>query len=100
MNRDCHQPIVRRQIKQLLAVPPPAHLNATAAGDSHFPSGSQKWLHVDFYTPGFIRLVSNPPAIRRELRVRLIELSFNDRKRRSSASSGSAQMSSRCVGRG
>src|SRR4030095_13383497 len=80
LHRHRHQPIVRAQIEKLLPVPSPARLNATADGDTHFASRSRKWLHVDFYTPGFVGLVRDPSTIGRELRVCLVELSFNDGK--------------------
>src|SRR5438093_4912876 len=72
---DNHNPAVQAPVKQFATIGGP-NGNHTASGrDRHFSAGSRKRPHVDLKGSGFIRVISEPMAIRGKGRFGLNEWS-------------------------
>src|SRR4029453_17634466 len=80
-----HEPVVWGEVEELLAVVPPALLNAASAGNPDPGSRTRKLLDVYLDAAGLIRLKRDPFAVGRELSVLFIECGFDYGKRLSIA---------------
>jgi len=71
-----HYLAVQRQVKDFFAVLVPAWLCPALRGDLELPARSRKRLDVDLESPGFVRLVGDPLAVRRESALAFLKGSF------------------------
>src|SRR5690242_7322469 len=61
-----HNLVVRRGIKKFFTIARPLGEAATAGGNLPLATRAGERSHIDFITPGFVRLVGEPATIRRE----------------------------------
>src|SRR2546425_11457930 len=81
LDLDRHQLAVLAEIEKLFAVVAPSRAAAAIDRYLSLPGGRGKTLHVDLVSRGFVRLICDPVAVRRELAVHLVELGLEYRNR-------------------
>src|SRR5262249_48935428 len=67
-----HDSIVGSHIKQLVTSPRPGRVSASRCGNLPFAAGTRKRANKDFTTAGFVGVVCEPSAVRREHRFTFV----------------------------
>src|SRR5207248_1542505 len=75
-----HHLAIQRHVKDFLAVLVPARLRAAVTGDLKLPARPRKRPCIYLELSGFVRLISDPLAIGRELAVAFLKGSFQERE--------------------